>query len=239
MVLPTLNAHATRPKILLKFTKFHWISPFCMVRSRKKQCFVSIFCRTLQCNRGTETIYLEPSKLSLDMSNLHGRATRRVVLESSFAQHFPKKSRRSYTKRWTLLTNHHFVIFKAPPTLIAHATRLKSLQISFRSVQSACHPGKVKHKLNAACTWPVGPLAKCRTATKRYIHHIPSLISKVDSNDAFSMRGAQKRRHQKNALPIGTATKTWNETRLCLLTVARNKLSTLKKNLLKNWWNLF
>ena len=65
---------------------------------------------------------------------------------------------------------------------------------------------------------PVGPLAKCRTATKRYIHHIPSLISKVDSNDAFSMRGAQKRRHLKNALPIGTATKTWNE-RLCLSTV--------------------
>ena len=69
------------------------------------------------------------------------------------------------------------------------------------------------------CTWPVGPLAKCRTATKRYIHHIPSLISKVDSNDAFSMRGAQKRRHLQNALPIGTATKTWNERRLCRLTV--------------------
>ena len=34
------------------------------------------------------------------------------------------------------------------------------------------------------------------------------------------MRGAQKRRHLKNALPIGTATKTWNERRLCLLTVA-------------------
>ena len=33
------------------------------------------------------------------------------------------------------------------------------------------------------------------------------------------MRGAQKRRHLKNALPIGTATKTWNERRLCLLTV--------------------
>ena len=80
-------------------------------------------------------------------------------------------------------------------------------------------PGKVKHKLNAACTWPVGPLAKCKTATKRYVHHIPSLISNVDSNDAFSMRGAQKRRHLKNALPIGTATKTWNERRLCLLTV--------------------
>ena len=32
------------------------------------------------------------------------------------------------------ITNHHFVIFKAPPTLIAHATRLKSLQISIRSV---------------------------------------------------------------------------------------------------------
>ena len=31
-------------------------------------------------------------------------------------------------------------------------------------------PGKVKHKLNAACTWPVGPLAKCKTATKRYVH---------------------------------------------------------------------
>ena len=31
------------------------------------------------------------------------------------------------------ITNHHFVIFKAPPTLIAHATRLKSLQISIRS----------------------------------------------------------------------------------------------------------
>ena len=35
------------------------------------------------------------------------------------------------------ITNHHFVIFKAPPTLNAHATRLKSLQISIRSVQSA------------------------------------------------------------------------------------------------------
>ena len=35
------------------------------------------------------------------------------------------------------IINHHFVIFKAPPTLIAHATRLKSLQISIRSVQSA------------------------------------------------------------------------------------------------------
>ena len=103
MVLPTLNAHATRPKILENFAKFHWISPFCMVKSRKKQCYVSIFCCALQCNRGTETIYLEPSKLSLDMSNLHGRATRRVVLESSFAQHFPMDSRRSYTKRWTLL----------------------------------------------------------------------------------------------------------------------------------------
>ena len=57
MVLPTLNAHATRPKILLNFAKFHWISPFCMVRSRKKQWSVSIFCCTLQCNRGTETIY--------------------------------------------------------------------------------------------------------------------------------------------------------------------------------------
>ena len=35
------------------------------------------------------------------------------------------------------IINNHFVIFKAPPTLIAHATRLKSLQISIRSVQSA------------------------------------------------------------------------------------------------------
>ena len=33
------------------------------------------------------------------------------------------------------------------------------------------------------------------------------------------MRRAQKRRHLQNALPIGTATKTWNERRLCLLTV--------------------
>ena len=41
MVLPTLNAHATRPKILENFAKFHWISPFCMVRSRKKQCYVT------------------------------------------------------------------------------------------------------------------------------------------------------------------------------------------------------
>ena len=99
MVLPTLNAHATRPKILQNFAKFHWIRPFCMVRSRKKQCSVLISCCTLQCNRGTETIYLEPSKLSLDLSNLHGKATRRVVLESGFAQHFPMDSRRSYTKR--------------------------------------------------------------------------------------------------------------------------------------------
>ena len=37
------------------------------------------------------------------------------------------------------------------------------------------------------------------------------------------MRGAQKRRHLKNALPIGTATKTWNERRLCLLTVDHPK----------------
>ena len=36
------------------------------------------------------------------------------------------------------------------------------------------------------------------------------------------MRGAQKRRHLQNALPIGTATKTWNERRLCLLTVYRS-----------------
>ena len=43
MVLPTLNAHATRLKILENSAKFHWISPFCMVRSRKKQCYVSIF----------------------------------------------------------------------------------------------------------------------------------------------------------------------------------------------------
>ena len=35
------------------------------------------------------------------------------------------------------------------------------------------------------------------------------------------MRGAQKRRHLQNALPIGTVTKTWNERRLCLLTVPR------------------
>ena len=56
MVLPNLNAHASRPKILQNFAKFHWISSFCMVRSRKKQCSVSIFCCTLQCNRGTETI---------------------------------------------------------------------------------------------------------------------------------------------------------------------------------------
>ena len=56
MVLPTLIAHATRPKILSNFAKFHWISPFCMVTSRKKQCSVSIFCSTLQCNRGTETM---------------------------------------------------------------------------------------------------------------------------------------------------------------------------------------
>ena len=89
-------------------------------------------------------MYLEPSKLSLDMSNLHGRAARRVVLQSSFAQHFPMDL------RWSIINNH---------------------------------------------------------------------FSKVDSNDAFSMRGAQKRRHLKNALPIGTATKTWNERRLCLLTV--------------------
>ena len=103
MVLPNLIAHATKQKILQNFAMFHWISPFCMVRSRKKQCSVSIFCSTLQCNRGTETMYLEPSKLSLDMSNLHGRAARRVVLQSSFAQHFPMDLRRSYTKRWTLL----------------------------------------------------------------------------------------------------------------------------------------
>ena len=57
MVLPNLNAHASRPKILQNFAKFHWISSFCMVRSRKKQCSVSIFCCTLQCNRGTGTIY--------------------------------------------------------------------------------------------------------------------------------------------------------------------------------------
>ena len=43
MVLPTLNAHATKPKILENVAKFHWISPFCMVRSRKKQCSVLIF----------------------------------------------------------------------------------------------------------------------------------------------------------------------------------------------------
>ena len=110
-----------------------------MVRNRKKQCSVLIFCCTLQCNRGTETIYLEPSKLSLDLSNnLHGKATRRVVLESSFA----------ITSQWIRaeailnaelcysqeIANHHFVIFKAPPTLISRATRLKSLQISIRSV---------------------------------------------------------------------------------------------------------
>ena len=40
------------------------------------------------------------------------------------------------------ITNHHFVIFFAPPTLIAHATRLKSPQISIRSVQSAWHEQK-------------------------------------------------------------------------------------------------
>ena len=38
------------------------------------------------------------------------------------------------------IIHHHFVIFKAPPTPIAHATRLKSLQISIRSVQSAAQP---------------------------------------------------------------------------------------------------
>ena len=93
---PTLIAHATRPKILLKFCKVS-LDP-------KKQCSVLIFCYTLQCNRDTETIYLEPSKVSLDLSNPHGRATRRVMLESSFAQHFPMDSRRSYnTKHWTLL----------------------------------------------------------------------------------------------------------------------------------------
>ena len=46
------------------------------------------------------------------------------------------------------------------------------------------------------------------------------------------MRGAQKRRHLKNALPIGTATKTWNERRLCLLTVWATIGPRLEK---ENW----
>ena len=130
---PTLIAHATQKSS--KFLKISLDQSNLHGNEQKK----TVVCLTLQCNRGTETIYLEPSKLSLDMSNLHGRATRRVVLEPSFALHFPMDSRRSYTKRCYSqeVTNHHFVIFKAPPTLVARATRLKSLQSSIRSVQSA------------------------------------------------------------------------------------------------------
>ena len=40
------------------------------------------------------------------------------------------------------------------------------------------------------------------------------------------MQGAQKRRHLKNALPIGTVTKTWNERRLCPLTVSHTHVET-------------
>jgi len=79
--------------------------------------------------------------------------------------------------------------------------------------------GKVKHKLHAASTWKGARLAKCRTATTRYIHDILSTTSQVVSNAASRSRGDQKRRHLKNALPKGTATKSWNERPLCLLPV--------------------
>ena len=46
----------------------------------------SALCKVLAARRLIEPKQL---KLSLDMSNLHGKAATRVVLEPSFAQHFP------------------------------------------------------------------------------------------------------------------------------------------------------
>jgi len=75
------------------------------------------------------------------MSNLYGRATRRVVLESNLAQHFQIDPRRSYTKRWTLLFARYHKPSLCHLQSSAQSNRarynLKSLQITIGSVQSA------------------------------------------------------------------------------------------------------
>ena len=89
------------------------------------------------------------------MSNLHGSATRRVVLESSFfysASHWIRaeailNAELCYSQD---ITNHHFVIFKAPPTLIAHATTLKVCKFPFD--QSNAVSRKKQCSVSLACS---------------------------------------------------------------------------------------
>ena len=76
LVPPTVIAHATRLKIL-------------QIKEQKEAGFCITFLAAL-CNviAAQGIIEAKQLKLSLDISNLHGRAATRVVLESSFAQHF-------------------------------------------------------------------------------------------------------------------------------------------------------
>ena len=136
---PTLVAHATRPKFLSNFAKFHWISPICMVMSRKKQCSVSLVCSTLQCTRATDQynpnnwnyhwtcpICMAGQQQELCLSLVLQRTSQWTRAEATK----PCANRKtSYTISLSSLL--------VPPTLLAHATRLKSLQISIRSAQSA------------------------------------------------------------------------------------------------------
>ena len=119
-----------------------------MVRSRKKQCSVSIFCSTLQCNRGTEICPIcmagQQEELCFSLV-LHStsqwiRAEAILNVELCYSQD---------------ITSHHFVIFKAPPTLIAHSTRLNSLQISVRFSldQSNLHGKEQKEAVSCATFW--------------------------------------------------------------------------------------
>ena len=142
MVLPTLNAHATTPKILENFANFHWISPFCMVRSRKKQCYVSIFfaafCNVIAARRlYTSNLRNYHWICPICMTGQQEELCLSLVLHSTSQWIRAEAILNAELCYSQDITNHHVVIFKAPPSLIAHATRLKSLQISIRSVQSA------------------------------------------------------------------------------------------------------